>query len=72
MLGVNRKDDYGWGWRVLFLSDKERESRRMKKKSSFLTKSLTNALLFHYLSLINESMSPIRSVIGAVDLSNTL
>lgn len=25
MLGVNGKDDYGWGWRVLFLSDKERK-----------------------------------------------
>lgn len=58
---------------MLFLSDKERESRRArKKKDSFLTKSLTNALLFHYLSLINESRTPIRSVVGAVDLSNTL
>lgn len=55
------------------LSDKERESRRVReKKEFFLTKSLTNALSFHYPSLINESMTPIRSVVGAVSPSNTL
>lgn len=30
VLGVNRKDDYGWGWRMLFLSDKERERERVE------------------------------------------
>lgn len=73
VLGVNIKKDRCWGWRMLFLSDKERERvKGEKKNSSFLTKSLTNALSFHYPSSINELMSPIRSVIGAVDLSNTL